>query len=120
MQFVKKYIIPLIIMSLVSILMLLVVSLLAYLYKWQADKALIGITVTYILAGMAGGAGLKKSSVTKDIGKKLFEGILLGTIFMILLIVISFVITNNGFQISGRFLMIWMLIIGSASIGRIL
>ena len=120
MQIMKKYSIPLIIMCIVSILMLLAVSLLAYLYKWQADKALIGITVTYILAGTAGGAGLKKSSVTKDIGKKLLEGILLGSIFMIFLIGLSFVITDNVFQISGRFLVIWMLIMGSASIGRIL
>lgn len=120
MRNMKKYIIPILIMSVVSILMLLAVSVLAYIYKWQADKALIGITGTYILAGLAGGLGLRRVSSIKDMSRKLLESILLGIIFMVLLIIFSLIMTDNAFQISGRFLLIWMLITGSASLGRIL
>lgn len=120
MRNMKKYIIPILIMSVVSILMLLAVSVLAYIYKWQADKALIGITGTYILAGLAGGLGLRRVSFTKDMGKKLLEGILLGSSFMILSVVASVFITDISPEVSGRFLLIWMLITGSASLGRIL
>ena len=120
MHTIKKYIISLVIMCLVSILMLMVVSLLAYVYKWQADKALIGITVTYILAGFLGGFGLKRMSETKDMTKKLVEGILLGVFFMMLLLLFSIIFTDNEFEISSRLLLIWMLLTGSTSLGRIL
>lgn len=120
MQVIKKYIIPIVIMSVVSIFMLLAVSVLAYIYKWQADKALIGITGTYILAGLAGGLGLRRASLTKDMSKKLLEGILLGSSFMVLLLLASVFVTDISPEISGRFLLIWMLITGSASLGRIL
>lgn len=107
-------------MNVVAIIMLLAVSTLAYIYKWQADKALIGITGTYILAGVAGGLGLKRTSLTKDVGKKMFESFFLGTLFMVLLVLLSLLVTDNGFQLSGRFLLIWMLLTGSVSLGRIL
>lgn len=120
MRVIRKYSISLLIMCVLAILMLLAVSVLAYIYKWQADKALAGITSTYILTGLIGGLVLKRMSEAKDIGKKLLEGILLGSGFMMLLVLVSMFVTDNSFEISGRFLMIWMLMNGSTGLGRIL
>ena len=55
MRIITKWIVPLFVMAVVSMLMLIGVSMLAYIYKWYADKALLGITLTYIIAGFVGG-----------------------------------------------------------------
>ena len=120
MRIITKWIVPLFVMTVVSMLMLIGVSMLAYIYKWYADKALLGITLTYIIAGFVGGRVLKRLSEVKDMNKKLLESILLGVLEMALLVVLSLLVTENEFGISSRFLMIWILITGSASLGRIL
>lgn len=120
MRIITKWIVPLFVMTVVSMLMLIGVSMLAYIYKWYADKALLGITLTYIIAGFVGGRVLKRLSEVKDMNKKLLESILLGVLAMALLVLFSLLVTDNAFGISSRFLMIWMLITGSASLGRIL
>ena len=120
MRIVKKMMIPLLIMVLVAVIMLIGLSVLTYIYKWQADKALMGITITYIVAGFIGGMGQRRLSDTKDMSKKLLEGIFLGLIFIGLLVVVSLLVTDHGWKFSSRFLMIWMLITGSACLGRIL
>ena len=116
----KQIVIPIAIMILTALILLLLVSLLSYIYKWQADKALVGITITYIVAGFAGGIAKKKLSDETDITKRLIEGIVLGSLFMLLLIGSSILFTENSFAVSGRFVMIWMLLVGSSCLGRIL
>ena len=101
-------------------MLLLVLSVLAYLFRWKADVALIGITIIYIVAGFLGGRCRKHFSYATTIRVKLVEGIIIGSAFMILLGLISFLITENSFVIGSRFLMIWMLIVGSAALGRIM
>lgn len=120
MRTLTKWIVPLFVMTVISMLMLIGVSMLAYIYKWYADKALIGITLTYIVAGFIGGKVLNRLSEVKDMNKKLLESILLSVLAMALLVLFSLLVTENEFGISSRFLMIWMLITGSASLGRIL
>lgn len=126
MRKVKGIVISIIIMVIVSGISLLIVSAFSYLYKWQADKALVGITVTYILAGYFGGLSLKRQnrkngiSGQMSIAKKMVEAILLGTIFMLLLILLSVFVVQNSFMISSRMLMIWMLLVGSSCLGGIL
>lgn len=120
MRTLTKWIVPLFVMAVVSMLMLISVSVLAYIYKWYADKALLGVTLTYIIAGFVGGRVLKRLSEVKDMNKKLLESIFLGVLAMALLVLFSLLVTDNAFGISSRFLMIWMLITGSASLGRIL
>lgn len=120
MRIMKQIVMPLLLMSFVSVILLLGLSALTYIFKWQADTALVGITLTYIVAGFVGGRSRKKLSEEITIGKKLLEGIFLGTLFMFLLWLLSMVIVQNQFELSSRFLMIWMLLIGSVSLGRIL
>ena len=121
MKKIKTFLITIIIMLIASTLSLLVVSALTYFYKWQADKALIGITLTYILAGFSGGLFLKiKSKGQLSMTWKMLEACLLSTIFMGILIVISVFVIKIPFAISSRFLMICMLFLGSTCLGRIL
>ena len=80
----------------------------------------MGITVTYIFAGFAGGFGLRCVSQTRDIGKKMIESIVLGMVFMMVLVLFSVLLTDNTVEVSSRFFLIWMLITGSASLSRIL
>lgn len=130
----KSIVRSVIIMSLVSLFALLVLSVLTYVFKWKAPQAMIGITFTYILSGFAGGVGIGgnicrrlkkgnlKASETENIsvGKKMVEAIFAASVFVGILILLSLLVVQNGFSLSGRFLMIWMLVTGSACLGRIL
>ena len=124
---VRKYIIAIVVMMATSMTLLLLISTLAYLLKWQSDKALIGIIVTYILAGFAGGFAFKRlekrqfeNESKKGIGKKAVEALLVSNIFMLILLVASFFVLQNSFAVSGRFLMIWGLLMSSTFLGRII
>lgn len=120
MMRMKQMVIPLLSMSFMSALFLLGLSVLAYILKWQADIVLVGITFTYITIGFIGGKVRKRFSYETNIGKKLMEGIMLGTIFMLLLVVLSLFVMDIPFSFTTRFLMIWMLIVGSTALGRVL
>ena len=123
MRKIGKIVITFIVMTLVSLLCLCIVGILSYIYKWQADKALIGITCTYILAAFAGGITqkiLNKNEKGKSIGQKMLNGILTGLIFVAVLLIASGFIVQTPFLFSVRFFMILMLIIGSTCLGRIL
>ena len=91
MNGLKKYLITVGVMLITSVISLLVLSILTYLFKWQADKATIGIIVTYALAVLLGGAVLwRMEKVTKI---KLFVEILLtSTFFVLLLRALSYVV----------------------------
>ncbi len=126
MKRIGKWMLSVLVMTLVSVICLLVLSVLTYMYKWQADKALMGITVTYILAGFIGGYVqhfLKNKACDREeysIGQKMLDGIGVGGIFLFFMILISIFVVQNPFVISSRFLMIGMLLIGSACLGRLL
>lgn len=121
MRKIRNLIITIIIMSIVSILCLLGVSAFSYTYKWKADKALMGITLTYILTGFAG--GVVQKIINKEpmkMGRKMIEGILISSFFMGILLGVSVIVFQQPYQITSRFLMIWMLLVGSTCLGRIL
>ena len=121
MEKFRNSLIAIIIMFIVSVLLLLMVSMLSYTYKWQADKALIGITCTYIVAGFVGGFVQKiMDKEQKSMGRKMLEGMVLSTTFIGGLVLISVCLLKNPMVISSRFLMIWMLLMGSTCLGRIL
>lgn len=108
-------------MMIVSIICLLGVSTFTYTYKWQADKALIGITVTYIITGFFGGLVMRiQNKDEKSMGRKMLEAIFLSVVFMLLLVVLSAFVMHIPFEFSSRFLMIFMLLTGSSCLGRIL
>lgn len=127
MDRIKKYIVAIVFMFMISIAMLLIVTTLTYAFKWQADKAMIGIVVTYILAGLAGGICLryfgKKEYVAPQknkIAKKALEALILSNIFLLLLLMLSVFGLQNSFGFSGRFFMIWVLLFGATFLGRVL
>lgn len=110
---VKRYIIAIGMMLITSVVSLLVVSTFTYLFKWQADKAMIGIFVTYVLAGFIGGFCLRKGK-RGEIRRKVIESLILANIFTFLLILFSYIIFQIPFELSSRFLLIWMLIVCSS------
>lgn len=127
MDRIKKYIVAIVFMFMISIAMLLIVTTLTYAFKWQADKAMIGIVVTYILAGLAGGICLryfgKKEYVAPQknkIAKKALEALILSNIFLLLLLMLSVFGLQISFGFSGRFFMIWVLLFGATFLGRVL
>lgn len=126
MYMVKKYSITICFMVVVSIVCLFVVSLFTFLFKWQADKALIGIIVTYILAGFTGGFVLRcmekknEGGSRSGIGQKIIEVLLGSGIFMILLFMCSVLVLQIPFEISKRGLIVFVLFLSSAFLGRVL
>lgn len=133
MKKVRNSILGIVIMIIMSLICLLVVSFLTYKLKWQADAAMLGITLTYILAGFFGGLGMKwipllwkrnkveiveKESI--GVTEKIVESILTSALFIILLWIVSLFLTEEGMQFSGRLFIIWMLLMGSVALGRIL
>lgn len=123
----KSFIVAMMIMLAVAMVSLLVVSTLTYLFKWQADKAMMGIIVTYIFAGFAGGASLNRmrkrqyeEARKKEIVSKAIEAFSLSSVFVLVLLLMSVLALQNPFEISGRFFMIWGLMASSCFFGRIL
>ena len=106
----KKYIISLSVMILVSIILLVLVSALTYLFKWQADKAMIGIIVTYVLGAFAGGLGIKSK-------RKMLAAVVLGTVYIFLLAEVAYLGLHIPFELSKKFLLIWLLVVCSAYVG---
>lgn len=120
----KSTVICLGIMLLVAVLSLLLVSTFTFLFKWQADKAMIGIIVTYIVSGLAGGLYLgriaKKSygGIRKiGSGKAAIEAVKLSTIFILILVLCSAIGFRIPFEFSSRFVLIWLMLTGSAFVG---
>ncbi len=127
MDRIKKYIVAIVFMLVISIAMLLIVATLTYAFKWQADKAMIGIVVTYILAGLAGGICLrcygKKEYVVEQknkIAKKAAEALILSNVYLLLLLMLSVWGLQISFGFTGRFFMIGGLLMGATFLGRVL
>lgn len=125
MNKIKKYVVILMIMFLVSVMMLLILSVLTYLFKWKADTAMIGIVVTYVLTGFVGGLSLRwmeereceKTNRTR-IRKKTIEASILSGVFIIFLLICSVFVFQIPFEFSVRVLMVFLLIWGSCFLGR--
>lgn len=113
---VKKYIMTLIVMLIASVVSLLIVSTLAYIFKWQADKAMIGIIITYVLGGFVGGLSFRKSEKEKWV-KKILESLIVTILFMIVATIISVLVTQNSFVFSGKSILILLLITSSVLCG---
>ena len=106
----KRYAIALGVMMIVTVMSLLVVSTLTYWFKWQADKALVGIIIVYIVAGFFGGFCLNSK-------RKMMGAIVLGTSYMFLLVVCAYMGFGILFEFSRRCFLIWLLIICSSFAG---
>ena len=121
MKKIVCFLFTIVIMVVISIICLWCVSLLAYKYKWQADKALIGITLTYIVTGFVGGLSQKVvDKEAKSMGRKMMKGMLISSMFVIGLLLLSMYVIENPFEMTSRFMMIWMLLMGSTCLGSVL
>lgn len=121
MKKLGNVILTVVVMMAVSCISLAVISILANINEWKSDKALLGIIVTYIIAGFAGGFLQKIRNLKQEgMGKKIMESIMAASVFMFVLALASVFVIQTPFRISQRFFMIWMLLIGSACLGRIL
>ena len=116
----KKLLSVLVLMSGFSIVLLLGLSVLTYIFKWKADIALVGITFCYIAVGFFGGKVKAIWSYEISVGRKIIDGLFIGTLYMLGLLAVSTFLIGNEFVVESRFFMIWMLIMGSATLGRIL
>lgn len=116
----KKYMISIGFMGVCSIILIVLLSVMTYIWKWKADIVLIGITWIYILVGFLGGRCKKRLSDEENIGKKLLEGVMVGSVFAILLFVISVFVLKMDISFNSRSFMILLIIFGSSSLGRIL
>ena len=110
-------------MGLMSFFLLICIGILTYFFKWRADTVLLFITVVYVLTGFTGGITHRKLCPQNEKYNELFQkigwGIVVGSMYVILLLAISvFGLKNETFD-SGRIFLIWFLIVGSASIGEL-
>lgn len=121
MRKIRSFLVAAIIMLLVSMISLLAVSTFSYIFKWQADTAMAGIIVTYIFSGFSGGISLKLLNNQKaKLRSKGVEAFVISNIFMIVLLLLSIFVLGNTFAFSSRLVMIWLLLMSSTFLGRIL
>lgn len=107
------------VMGIVAAVFLLGLSTMAYIWKWNAFATSIGISISYMVIGFFGGKSMGKNA-TDSLGKKVWEGVSLGTIGMACMGLISVVLMDNAFTLSARALMIWIMLMASAAFGRLL
>ena len=110
----RRYVIAIGMMLFTSIITLLVVSTLTYWFKWQADKAMVGIIVTYVLAGVAGGIVLGPESLKK----RILQAGLLAFLYLLVLTVLVFVFFDKGLEFSKQAILTYGLVMGSVFMGR--
>ena len=116
MDKIRKYVVSLCVMLIVSMVLLVLVSVLTYVFKWQADKVMIGMIVTYVCAGVAGGVSLKKIQQRKLKGR-ILDAFIMTAFFTVTLILLSRLLNLNAGLFSERFLLICLLIAGGSFIG---
>ena len=114
---VKKYIIAVGVMLMVSAVCLLVVSIFTYWLKWNSDRAMIGIMVTYVLSGFLGGVVLNRLERREYKPRKEAEVVVLSILYVLVLIIGSFLCVQVSFEFTGKCILIWLLIMCSMYVG---
>ena len=124
---VKNILLYLILMGIVSFASLLLLGVLTYTLTWKAPQAMIGITLTYILSGLAGGilsgvldrkgSGVAGLEAKSEFCGRAAYGFLLGTAYMVILIAASTMFTENGRWDFIRLIMLWVLLSCSSVLG---
>ena len=105
----KRYVVSLGIMMVTVVVSLMIVSTLTYSFKWQADKAMVGIIVTYILAGFMGGVFVGKDG-ERTIRRNVIEAGGLSFLFLLFLVLCSGLGFHIPFEFTIRVFLIWLLI----------
>lgn len=117
MEKIRKYILTVGVMLIVAFIMLFVVSILTYIFKWQADKVRIGIIITYVFAGFVGGYFSYKEE-RSGVTKMLLEAMTISFLFIFLLLIASMIIQQSVFYLSKQSLLIFALIVSSVYWGN--
>lgn len=124
---IKKYLITIVVMLVVSVLALIILGLLTYWFKWQADKAMVGIVVTYVMAGIAGGVMTKICSRMQPYGcaakeniVQIMEVFLVAISYILALSVASILLFKTSPIMSFQLFMIFGLVFFSVFIGKLL
>ena len=132
---IKKYLITIVVMLVVSVLALIILGLLTYWFKWQADKAMVGIVVTYVMAGATGGVIFKMLQARggdrcyieeKKINRlstesaAILDSLLLTIIYIATLFVASILFLKTTPIVSSQLFMIFGLVLCSVFVGKLL
>lgn len=116
---IKSFLLSLFTMGMVSVLSLLLLSALTYIYKWQASQAMAGIILTYIVAGILGGVvyGVLKHGCP-SLRERIVEGGILGGIYVGLLFVLAIAVSDGAPLEYNRWLSIVLLVVCSTIFGH--
>lgn len=125
---IKTILLSLTVMGIVSIVTLVVLGVLTYILKWQASEAMAGIIFAYIISGLVGGMmqgilnrraafNLKNSL---EVRGRVAGGLLLGTGYMFILLILSIVFTQNMDWDITRLIVLWILLVCSSVLGSFL
>ena len=132
---VVSYATSILLMAFISFLSLLVLSLLTYLFKWQAPQAMVGIILTYILAGFGGGllwSNKANKVYTSYISRIIRDSLISGSGYIGLLAICFLCVRERlqksiqaplqmGNQIDvPRIASVWLLVVAAYAIGAIL
>ena len=110
----------LMVMGVVTILLLISVSSLTYYLGWRADKAMQGITYTYILTGLSGGIWFGCRSKKRGLAKALLYGIILVSLYWGILGGGIMFFMGETIQDIGRFAIVWGLMTLSFCVGELI
>lgn len=128
----KTTLVSLIIMGLAAGILLLGLSALTYTLKWQVAQVMIGIIFAYIISGFIGGmvqgvlskggVGNKELMISKqkdsiELKDGIIRGFLLGTGYMLVLLILSIALKQNANWDMIRIIMIWILVACSSVLG---
>ena len=109
----KRYFSTVMLMLLISLLAIVLLGTLTYLFKWQSDKARIGIVVTYILAGSVGGFCLRDKIQIEWI-KRVKMAVTIGTAYIFVLWLVSYFVIRIPYKFSMEFILIWLIVVCSS------
>lgn len=124
---IKPLIVSLLAMGLTTLVVLFIVSLLTYAFKWQAPQAMIGITLTYILTGVFGGIlhgcmryGFLAKEFTEQpgLGQRIVDGGMLGLVYMLILFLIALLLADGRELEYSRWMSIGVFLVCSSILGH--
>lgn len=113
----KQLLLPLIVMYVATIGSLFLLSLFSYWWKWQADTIMVGIIGTYILSGVVGGIFLYFLRVDKEVQHLYSKGMILGSAYMLILLVLSAICGLAGGWDVLLIAVLWLLVVASTLLG---
>jgi len=124
---IKNTVITLFFMGLVTVFLLMLVGISTFLLELGAEKAMMLLICVYIIVGVTGGIlhGILERIRMKIVGRrtnllwKMASGAGIGTIYMLILVVISVTTVKASVDDFLRLFAIWLVVCGSCILGKI-